>query len=544
VLAALDSSARWLDNALVLHSLSKRSSAAGLRSGLAVGAQEVLAALNRVRLNGTACTPLPLLAAATALWSEDTHVAAMRGRLSRRKDVADRLLGGYAGYYRACGFSSGAGRRRVAVTQRLARFALLRAYLTQPDGRRQCRGAFSIALVHDPKPPRRAVAGGSSAGAVSPAGLAGQGAPETLRQAAGVLNPATENSSRIPAHPKEDDMTKKLAIAAALLAMFAGNAQAGKTLDTIKQKDVLVCGVNPSLPGFSAADSQGTWGGLDVDVCRAFAATILGDAKKVKWVPLNASQRFTALQSGEIDVLVRNTTWTLTRDASLGLEFTGVTYYDGQGFMVPKKSKVTSAKQLKGATVCVQSGTTTEKNLSDFSKSNNLAMKPVVFETQEATNKAYFSGRCQAYTTDASGLASVRNKEAGNPEDHVILPDLISKEPLGPSVRRGDDEYFTIVKWVVFALIEAEEYGITQENVDAMRLSSKDPVVQRILGTSEDTGKLLGLDKDWAYRAIKAVGNYGEIFERNVGPKSALKLPRGANNLWSKGGLQYAPPIR
>jgi general L-amino acid transport system substrate-binding protein len=339
-------------------------------------------------------------------------------------------------------------------------------------------------------------------------------------------------------------MTKKLAIAAALLAMFAGNAQAGKTLDTIKQKDVLVCGVNPSLPGFSAADSQGTWGGLDVDVCRAFAATILGDAKKVKWVPLNASQRFTALQSGEIDVLVRNTTWTLTRDASLGLEFTGVTYYDGQGFMVPKKSKVTSAKQLKGATVCVQSGTTTEKNLSDFSKSNNLAMKPVVFETQEATNKAYFSGRCQAYTTDASGLASVRNKEAGNPEDHVILPDLISKEPLGPSVRRGDDEYFTIVKWVVFALIEAEEYGITQENVDAMRLSSKDPVVQRILGTSEDTGKLLGLDKDWAYRAIKAVGNYGEIFERNVGPKSALKLPRGANNLWNKGGLQYAPPIR
>jgi general L-amino acid transport system substrate-binding protein len=339
-------------------------------------------------------------------------------------------------------------------------------------------------------------------------------------------------------------MMKKMAIAAALLAAFTGTAHAGKTLDMIKQRDALVCGVNPSLPGFSAADSQGNWAGLDVDVCKAIAATVLSDAKKVKWVPLNASQRFTALQSGEIDILSRNTTWTLTRDASLGLFFTGVTYYDGQGFMVPRKSKITSAKQLKGATICVQSGTTTEKNLSDYSKANNLAMKPVVFETQEATNKAYFSGRCQAYTTDASGLASVRNKEADNPEDHLILPDLISKEPLGPSVRRGDDEYFTIVKWVVFALIEAEEYGITQANVDGMRLSSASPVVQRILGTSEDTGKLLGLDKDWAYRAIKAVGNYGEMFERNVGPKSALKLPRGANNLWNKGGLMYAPPVR
>jgi general L-amino acid transport system substrate-binding protein len=271
---------------------------------------------------------------------------------------------------------------------------------------------------------------------------------------------------------------------------------------------------------------------------------VLNDATKIKWVPLNASQRFAALQSGEVDILSRNTTWTLTRDASLGLHFTGTTYYDGQGFMVTKKSKITSAKQLKGATVCVQSGTTTEKNLNDYSKSAGLNMKPVVFETQEATNKAYFAGRCQAYTTDASGLASVRNKEAGNPEDHVILPELISKEPLGPSVRRGDDEFFAIAKWVVFALIEAEEYGITQANVDQMKAESKDPVVQRILGTSEDTGKLLGLDKDWAYRAIKATGNYGEIFERNVGPKSALKLPRGANNLWSKGGYMYAPPVR
>ena len=320
-------------------------------------------------------------------------------------------------------------------------------------------------------------------------------------------------------------------------------AQAGKTIDTIKQRGQLVCGVNPSLPGFSAADSQGNWAGLDVDVCKAVAATLLSDASKIKWVPLNAAQRFAALQAGEIDILSRNTTWTLTRDASLGLHFTGTTYYDGQGFMVTKKSKITSAKQLKGATVCVQSGTTTEKNLTDYSKAAGLNMKSVVFETQEATNKAYFSGRCQAYTTDASGLASVRNKEAGNPEDHVILPELISKEPLGPSVRRGDDEFFAIVKWVVFALVEAEEYGITQANVDQMKTST-DPVVQRILGTSEDTGKLLGLDKDWAYRAIKAPGNYGEFFERNVGPKSTLKLPRGANNLWSKGGFMYAPPVR
>ncbi|NDG40030.1 MAG: amino acid ABC transporter substrate-binding protein [Betaproteobacteria bacterium] len=320
-------------------------------------------------------------------------------------------------------------------------------------------------------------------------------------------------------------------------------AQAGKTIDTIKQRGQLVCGVNPSLPGFSAADSQGNWAGLDVDVCKAVAATLLSDASKIKWVPLNAAQRFAALQAGEIDILSRNTTWTLTRDASLGLHFTGATYYDGQGFMVTKKSKISSAKQLKGATVCVQSGTTTEKNLTDYSKAAGLNMKSVVFETQEATNKAYFSGRCQAYTTDASGLASVRNKEAGNPEDHVILPELISKEPLGPSVRRGDDEFFAIVKWVVFALVEAEEYGITQANVDQMKTST-DPVVQRILGTSEDTGKLLGLDKDWAYRAIKATGNYGEIFERNVGPKSALKLPRGANNLWNKGGFMYAPPVR
>ena len=330
----------------------------------------------------------------------------------------------------------------------------------------------------------------------------------------------------------------------AALGMSAMPAHAGKTLDAIKQRGQVICGVNTGLAGFSQADPQGNWTGLDVDICRAIAAAVLGDGNKVKWVPLTAQQRFTALQSGEVDILSRNTTWTLTRDASLGMVFTGTTYYDGQGFMVPVKSKITSAKQLKGATVCVQSGTTTEKNLTDYSRANNLSMKPVVFEKQEAATGAYFSGRCAAFTTDASGLASVRNKEAKDPKEHLILPELISKEPLGPSVRRGDDEWFAIVKWVVFGLIEAEEYGVTQANVDKMTNESNDPVVMRITGKSEDMGKLLGLEKDWLVKAIKAVGNYGEIFERNVGPKSPLALPRAGNNLWSKGGFMYAPPVR
>ena len=336
-----------------------------------------------------------------------------------------------------------------------------------------------------------------------------------------------------------------IAIAAALSAVCAAvPAHAGKTLDAIKSRGQVVCGVNTGLPGFAAADSQGKWTGLDVDVCRAIAAAVLGDPEKVKWVPLTPQQRFTALQSGEIDILSRNTTWTLTRDASLGLNFVGVTYYDGQGFMVPAKLNLKSAKQLKGATVCVQSGTTTEKNLTDFSRANKLDLKPVVFDKLEAANGAYFSGRCAAYTTDVSGLASIRSKEAKDPKEHVILPDLISKEPLGPAVRRGDDEWFAIVKWVVFGLIEAEEYGLTQANVEQMQKTSQDPVVMRIVGSSEDTGKLLGLDKEWMVRALKATGNYGEIFERNVGPKTAVNLPRGANAQWNEGGLMYAPPIR
>jgi general L-amino acid transport system substrate-binding protein len=331
-------------------------------------------------------------------------------------------------------------------------------------------------------------------------------------------------------------------IAAAALA--SSPAFAGKTVDAIKGRGQVICGVNVGLAGFSAADSQGNWTGLDVDICRAVAAAVLGDGNKVKWVPLTAQARLTALQSGEIDILSRNTTWTLTRDASLGLFFAGVTYYDGQGFMVPTKSKVKSAKQLKGATVCVQSGTTTEKNLTDYSRAENLGLKTVVFEKVEAATGAYFSGRCQAYTTDASGLASVRNQEAKDPAEHVILPELISKEPLGPVVRRGDDEWFSIVKWVIFGLVEAEEYGLTKANVEKQKAESKDPVVMRILGTTEDTGKLLGLDKNWMFNAIKAVGNYGEVFDRNVGPNSPLKLPRGLNNQWNKGGIMYAPPVR
>jgi len=331
---------------------------------------------------------------------------------------------------------------------------------------------------------------------------------------------------------------------AALLAVATLPAHAGKTLDAVKARGLLVCGVNTGLAGFSQADSGGTWSGLDVDFCRALAAAVVGDANKVKWVPLNSQQRLPALQAGELDVLSRNTTFTLTRDASLGLHMTTPLYYDGQGFMVPAKTKITNVRQLKGQTICVLSGSTTEKNLADFSRANNLAMKPVVFESLDGLVNAYFAGRCVGYTTDASGLASVRNKEAKNPTDHVILPTLISKEPLGPMVRRGDDEWFAIVKWVIYGLLEAEEYGVTKANVDTMKASSQDPVVQRLLGTTEDTGKLLGLDKDWMVRAIKASGNYGEMFERNVGPSSAVKLPRGLNNLWNQGGLMYAYPVR
>ena len=325
---------------------------------------------------------------------------------------------------------------------------------------------------------------------------------------------------------------------------FYHTAWAGKTLEAIKQKDQISCGVNTGLAGFGSSDSQGNWTGLDVDICRAIASAVLGSADKVRFVPLSAPQRFAALQSGEIDILSRNTTFSLTRDASLGLNQTAVTFYDGQGFMVPTKSKFKSAKQLRGVSVCVQSGTTTEKNLNDFSKANMLAVKPIVFEKLEAANAAYFSGRCKAYTTDASGLASIRSKEAKDPKEHMILPELISKEPLGPMVRRGDDEWFAITKWVIYGLLEAEELGINSKNIEVQKNQSTDPAVLRLLGKSDDMGKLLGLDREWIARSVAQVGNYAEIFDRNVGEKTPLALKRGLNALWSQGGLQYPMPIR
>ena len=334
-----------------------------------------------------------------------------------------------------------------------------------------------------------------------------------------------------------------LAAATALAFGIATPASAGKTLDAVKARGEVICGVNTSAPGFSSTDSKGRWQGLDVDTCRAVAAAVLGSGDKVKFMPLNSQQRFAALQSGEIDILSRNSTWTLTRDASLGIVFTGINYYDGQGFMVPKKLKVDSAKKLNGATVCVQAGTTSEKNVADFFLANGMKYKSVVFDTAEAIQSAFFAGRCQVYTTDMSDLAGARTQTA-KPDDYAILPDVISKEPLGPAVRRGDDDWFQIVRWSLFALIEAEEAKLTQANVDKMKAESKDPGVQRLLGVTEDTGKLLGLDKEWAYRIVKQVGTYGESFERNMGPKSPLALPRGVNKLWNQGGLMYSPPVR
>ncbi len=335
---------------------------------------------------------------------------------------------------------------------------------------------------------------------------------------------------------------KAIGVAVGLAAMSL-SVQAGAVLDAVKARGQVICGVNTAAPGFSHADSKGEWTGLDVDTCRAVAAAVLGDAQKVKFVPLSSPQRFTALQSGEIDMLARNTTWTLTRDASLGAVFAAISYYDGQGFMVPKKLGVTSAKQLNGATVCLQSGTSSVQTLADYFAANNMKYKPVMFDTTEATQSAFLSGRCQVYTTDMSDLAGARTR-ARNPQDFVILPETISKEPLGPSVRRGDDEWFQIVRWSFYTLLEAEESGLTKANVDEMRATSKSPQVMRLVGTGDDTGKLLGLDKEWSYRIIKQVGNYGESWTANFGPNTSLNLPRGLNNLWTQGGIMYAPPIR
>jgi general L-amino acid transport system substrate-binding protein len=332
-----------------------------------------------------------------------------------------------------------------------------------------------------------------------------------------------------------------MVVAGVIGATGAASAQT-KTLDTVKQRGTLVCGVTTGLAGFGQPDDKGNWTGLDVDYCRAVAAAVFGDDKKVKYVPTTAKERFTALQSGEVDMLARNTTWTMSRDSSLGLSFTGINYFDGQGFMVKKSLGVTSAKELNGASVCVQTGTTTELNLADYFKSNNMTYKSVVFEKLDETLQAYQSGRCDVFTTDQSGLYSTRIQQP-NPEEHVVLPEIISKEPLGPSVRQGDSQWFTIVKWVHFALLNAEELGVTQANVTQMATSTN-PEIKRLLGKDGDFGKGIGLENDWAVNIIKAVGNYGEIFERNVGSGSRLKIARGLNRLWNKGGLQYAPPIR
>ncbi|HWB44737.1 MAG TPA: amino acid ABC transporter substrate-binding protein [Hyphomicrobiaceae bacterium] len=332
-------------------------------------------------------------------------------------------------------------------------------------------------------------------------------------------------------------------MAAGLLIATTGLASAQqRTLDTVKQRGQLVCGVNVGLAGFSSADDKGNWTGLDVDYCKAIAAAVLGDATKVKYVGTTTKERFTALQSGQLDVLARNTTWTLQRDSSQGLSFAGVNYYDGQGFMVKKSLGIKSGKELAGATICVQTGTTTELNLADFFRSNNLQYKTLVFDKADEAVRAYQADRCDAYTTDVSGLYA-QLVRMGNPDDHVVLPDVISKEPLGPSVRQGDSQWFTIVRWVHFALLNAEEAGITQANVDQMA-ASDNPNIKRILGKEGDFGEGLGLDNDWVHRIIKQVGNYGEIYERNVGSGSRLKIPRGLNRLWTKGGLHYPPPIR
>jgi general L-amino acid transport system substrate-binding protein len=333
-----------------------------------------------------------------------------------------------------------------------------------------------------------------------------------------------------------------LVLTFAAAAVLSSGAVSAQTLKTVQDRGMLSCGVGQGLAGFSSPDDKGNWTGLDVDVCRAIAAAIFNDPTKVKFIPLSAKDRFTALQSGEIDVLSRNTTWTLSRDTSLGANFTGVTYYDGQGFLVKKSLKVNSALELNSASVCVQTGTTTEQNLADYFKLNNMKYEVIAFANEDETVKAYESGRCDVFTTDVSGLYAERLKLA-NPADHAVLPEVISKEPLGPMVRHGDDQWFDLVKWTLFAMVDAEELGITQKNVDEMAKSDK-PELKRVFGTDGNLGEQLGVTKDWVARIVKAVGNYGEAFDRNVGAGSKLGIARGLNQLCNKGGIQYAPPIR
>ncbi len=333
-----------------------------------------------------------------------------------------------------------------------------------------------------------------------------------------------------------------LAAAAALALAGLQGAQAA-TLDVVKKRDAVVCGTTTGFAGFSAPDAQGVWRGLDVDLCRAVAAAVLGDANKIKVVPLNSQQRFTALQSGEVDVLTRNTSVTQQRDTALGIIHAGINFYDGQGFMVPKKLGVNSAKDLDGATICMQTGTSNENTLADWARAHKITYKPVVIETFNEVVNAFAAGRCDVFTTDASGLASIRISKMEKPDDYVVLPEIISKEPLGPFVRQGDDAWLNIVSWTLAAMIEAEEYGLTTANVDE-QLKSDNPNVRRILGVTPGAGKNMGLDEKWAYNIIKQVGNYGESYERNVGQGSPLKIKRGLNAQWTDGGLMYALPIR
>ena len=335
----------------------------------------------------------------------------------------------------------------------------------------------------------------------------------------------------------------KLLSTAAIAATISAGA-AASTLEDVKAKGFIQCGVSTGVPGFSNADTKGNWSGIDVDACRAVSSAIFGDAQKVKFTPLSAKERFTALQSGEIDILARNTTWTYTRDSSLGLDFTAVNFYDGQGFMVRKDLGVTSALELAGATVCTEQGTTTELNMADFFRKNKMSYVPVVVQKADEALAAYDSGRCDVYTTDKSGLAAHRTKLA-DPSAHLILPETISKEPLGPVVRHGDNQWKDIVTWSMFVQVNAEELNITSKNVAKVKKETNDPGIKRLLGVEGDMGAQLELPADWAYNIIANVGNYGEVFDRNVGPSTTVNLPRGLNALWTEaGGIMYAPPVR
>jgi general L-amino acid transport system substrate-binding protein len=333
------------------------------------------------------------------------------------------------------------------------------------------------------------------------------------------------------------------ALSAFAVAAFLSVGASAGTLDDVVAKGFVQCGVSQGLPGFSNPDESGNWTGLDVDLCRAVAAAVLNDAGAVKFTPLSAKERFTALQSGEVDILSRNTTWTLVRDTALGLNFVGVNYYDGQGFMVRKDLGVKNATELSGASVCTNTGTTTELNVSDYFRTMGMELKLVAFEKADEVVGAYDAGRCDVYTTDRSGLAAQRSKLT-DPEAHMVLPEIISKEPLGPVVRHGDDQWFDVVKWSLYAMLESEEVEITSANVDDMKANSTNPTVRRLLNVEGDLGKNLGLGGDWAYNIVKQVGNYGESYDRHVGPNTPLKLERGANNLWNKGGLMYPMPAR